>query len=441
MISTWIVFAITALTIFAYAQGKLRTEIISITLITSLILLFHIAGYSKPKLLKSFSNPALITVISMLIISRAIIINNSFSIINKLILHKYNNYPWFTVVTLLSIAFTCSLCISNTPIVAIFIPLMTLIADKFNIATSKLMIPLAFTTSLSGMITTIASSTNLLIHRKLSEMGYKIGIFDFIVPGTIVVGVSLIYTIVILPRVLPDNKPISKQLFTDKFVVKVTLPHESEFIGKKIGNVINPQQVIALQSNKNYFYKFDEINLNAGDVIFLSTTKEELIHLLNNKAGLVIKNSEYASKEGKIKAELVIREIMVPPNSYMSGKKLDSVEYYSSAKVFALGIQRSSNLISNNLHTTVLKAGDRILLVGDNESIKQFTKNYQLIGTDTDSLHIPKHTYAQLANLIFGCVIGATALKILPIMVSSVLGVSALLLSKCISIKQNRLST
>ena len=435
MIATWTVFAITILTIFAYAQGKLRIETISITLITLLIVTFHVLGYSKPKLLSAFSNPALITVISMLIISYAIITNNSFNIISQLILHKYNNYPSATIIGLLIVSFLFSLCVNNTPIVAIFIPLMSLVTKKFNIASSKLMIPLAFTASLSGLITVIASSTNLLIHAKLSELGYKISIFDFILPGSIIASISLIYTIFVLPKILPNINPISKQLLTDKFIVKIIIPDKSEFIGKKVSD-ITTNDVIALQRNNNCYYKFQNKELSVNDVIFLSTTREELTDLLNNKAGLIIKNSVYTNKTGKIKEDLVLRELMVAPNSYITGKKLDSIEYYSSSKVFALGIQRSSQLLRTNLHTITLKGGDRILLIGDQESINEFTTNYQLISTDTDSLHIPKHTKASLVNLIFISVIVITACKMLPIMVSSILGVSALLITKCISVKQ-----
>lgn len=122
----------------------------------------------------------------MLIIGRAIVINDSLHVLEKLILHERNKSPSATIISLLMLALLLSMFMNNTPIVVIFIPLMTIAAQKFNISTSKLMIPLAFTTSLGGMVTVIASSTNLLIYAKLEELGYQISIFDFILPGALI---------------------------------------------------------------------------------------------------------------------------------------------------------------------------------------------------------------------------------------------------------------
>ena len=436
MISACIVFAITIIMIFAYIQGKTRIEIISITLIATLMLFVHLYGYGYIKLLQAFSNPAIVTIVGMLIISRAIIVNNSFNILNKLILHPANQYPTVTTSIMLVIAFACSACINNTPIVAIFIPLMELVTKKFHIMNSKVMMSLAFSTSLGGLLTVFGSSTNLLIHNSLHDMGYNIGFFDFIFPGSIIAIIGLIYTVLILPRIMPTITPSYKEFLNEKFVIKIIIPKNSKFINKSIEEVISAMHVLALQSGGQYFYNYKNKLLNADDIIFLNITKEELTHLLSNKAELIIHNSEYTNKDGKVCENLIVREVITPTNTDIIGKTLDSIKYYSSAKVFALGIQRASSLLNSNLNKIVLKAGDKILLVGDKTSINEFIKTYNFINANVFSQYIPKHTNALFVNLIFAGVVLIASFKILPIVVSVMVGIMLLLITKCINIKQ-----
>lgn len=430
------IFIITAATIFAYVQEKIKIEIIATTLITSLMILFYILGYDQSKLLSAFSNPALITIIGMLAISHAITCNNSFRTINKIVLSNKNQYPITTISILLLLSFVCSIFLNNTPVVGIFIPIMSMAATNFNIPNSKVMIPLAFTTSLGSFISTISSSTNMLIHSKLSNLGYQIDTFDFILPGIITTSIALVYTVFILPKILPSLKPIADDVLVEKFITKITIPPASKVIGKTVSSVVDINDSITLKRNGKYYYNLNKKILAVNDVIFVRTTREALSHLLHNNAGLIIANTQYTNKAGKVTEDLVIKELITPPYSYMVGKKLEHIAHYSNTQICAIGIQRAEKIVHKNLNKITLKAGDRILLIGKKTSISKFINKYQFMITDAKPLHIPKYTKAWVINSVFISVIGLTIFKILPIMINSILGVTILLLTKSITIKQ-----
>lgn len=439
MLAACIVFAITILAIIAYACGTIRMEMVSVALIASLILLFYLFGYSEIRLMSAFSNPALITVMGVLIISSAVTANNSFSMVNNIILHPRNKYPFITMGLVLFVAFILSAFVNNTAVVAIFIPLLSLMVQKFGISASKLMMPLAFTASLGSLLTVLGSSTNLLIYGRLSEVGYTLGIFDFFLPGLIISAFGLVYTIIILPRILPDITPVYSKSLVDKFIVRVTIADHCNFIGEDISdvNVISDLHIIALFSNNKYFYDWDKRKLSAGDVIFVNLTKEDFTNLLSNQAGLIINDSNFINQDGTKKEGSLIQEVILLPNSCVIGKKLKEINDDTSCKALVVGVQRASNLFEKNMHDIVLRAGDTILLSGSKGAIRAFIQKYNFTNSDADSHCIPtKSTNAPLINVVFFGMIALVAFQILPIMLGVMMGISALLILRCITIKQ-----
>ena len=96
--------------------------------------------------------------------------------------------------------------LNNTPVVVIFIPIMTALAERLSWSVSGVMMPLSFAAILGGITTLIGSSTNLLVASTAINLSQDpIGFFDFTVPGLVLAAVGLVYTVAVVPRILPDR--------------------------------------------------------------------------------------------------------------------------------------------------------------------------------------------------------------------------------------------
>ena len=87
--------------------------------------------------------------------------------------------------------------VSNTGTVALMLPIVVSLAAKGRINASRLLMPLAFASSLGGMLTLIGTPPNLVIQDVLTDAGYEpLSFFSFMPVGLICIAVGII---VLLP--------------------------------------------------------------------------------------------------------------------------------------------------------------------------------------------------------------------------------------------------
>ncbi len=126
-------------------------------------------------------------------------------LVRRMIVLRRHHPAGAVAVTLLAVL-VLSGVLNNTPVVVIFIPIMTALAERLSWSVSGVMMPLSFAAILGGMTTLIGSSTNLLVASTAINLGQDpIGFFDFTVPGLVLAAVGLVYTVAVVPRILPDR--------------------------------------------------------------------------------------------------------------------------------------------------------------------------------------------------------------------------------------------
>ncbi|HXV28089.1 MAG TPA: SLC13 family permease, partial [bacterium] len=155
-----------------------------------------------------FSNPAMLTVGVLFIISAAIqntgAMNNFVSYF--LGTSKKEGMPSLMLRMTAPIAFL-SAFINNTPIVVIFAPIVRKWAEKLNLAPSKFLIPLSFAAVLGGLCTLIGTSTNLVVHGLLIQNGMPgLSLFELAWIGIPCTLMGLLYLAFIGHRFLPNRK-------------------------------------------------------------------------------------------------------------------------------------------------------------------------------------------------------------------------------------------
>jgi di/tricarboxylate transporter len=408
------------------------------------------------KFLGGFANPALIAVLSLLVLGQAVIHTGALNGITNFILKISNNHPLLSIGLVLLIIMIVSGFVNNTPTVVIFIPIMIAIANQLKLSSSKVMIPVSYASILGGTVTLIGSSSNLLVAGSVVALGLDpLGFFDFTIPGLILAGIGILYVIFVLPKVLPDHAPLADELVGSgdrQFVAQLEIDHKSDLVGKVVqGDSFFEQEDITLKmvqrSDHAFRPPFDgEVTIQPGDVLVVTTTRQAITDLIAEKeyniSRALTQNliNESSDKEAHNENDITLAEVLITPASRMIGLNIEQVGFFHNYHCIVLGIQRRSRVITARMTEIRLAAGDVLLVMGSQDNVQALRESKDALLMEWSTEEIPSKIYARRVNLIFGAVVGVSALGIIPIYLAAFMGALAAILTGCINLRQARRS-
>ncbi|WP_404343645.1 SLC13 family permease [Vreelandella venusta] len=135
-------------------SGKVKPAIAFVTLAGGYLLVRVI---DTGTLLAQYTNPALATLLLLLLISLAL---ERSSLLGWLSQHLLKGHPKLATAQLMGCTAVLSAFLNNTAVVAAFLGAIT---RQQNIALSRLLIPLSYASSLGGITRLVGTSTNLVV--------------------------------------------------------------------------------------------------------------------------------------------------------------------------------------------------------------------------------------------------------------------------------------
>lgn len=457
----WFVLTIIFGTVVAYSIDKIPLEVTSVLVLSILLVFFHFfplyaeGGALKidtSKLISGFSNPALISVVCLLVIGQSVIQTGALNEIANIIVKISRSNAVIAIMVSLVFVASVSAVLNNTPIVVIFIPIMAALAKSLNVSVSKVMIPLSYAAILGGMTTLLGTSTNILVSGTLVEMGMEpLGFFDFTVPGIILAGIGLIYVIFIAPHLLPDRASFAKSLVGDderQFITQIEVDRESDFVGKKFIDDKLPEykdiSVRMVQRGEHAFLPpFDEdLSIRPRDIIIVSASRNDLKDILSKQPSSLLQNTDGAhditddNNLDEIQSGVSLAEVIITPTSRMIGRNLEQVGFHHQYNCIALGIQRQSRIIRARVSEIKLAAGDVLLVMGKRNDVisLQESKDLLLLEWSTEDIHSGKK--AKQAALILAGVVSCSAFDLIPISISAFVGATLAIITGCLNFRQ-----
>src|SRR5690606_15605060 len=113
--------------------------------------------------LTGFGNPALVTVVALLICSKALDVTGALHAVARRLGAFWSRSPRTgLLVTLFGVA-VASMVMNNTPLVAMVLPVLVAVCLRTKTSVTGVLMPVGFAASIGGMATTIGTSTNLLV--------------------------------------------------------------------------------------------------------------------------------------------------------------------------------------------------------------------------------------------------------------------------------------
>jgi di/tricarboxylate transporter len=452
----WVTFALITVVILLYALDAAPLEVVGMSSLVFFLLFFEIFPFtgidgsrvSYDKLLEGFANPALITVLALLIIGQGLFQTNALDKLTQRIQLLAVRKPSIAFVTILLIAAIASAFVNNTPMVVIFLPILGAVVRKINMSVSKAYMPLSFATILGGMITLIGSSTNLLVAGVAERMGVgTIGFFDFAIPGLMVAVVGLTYVIFIMPRLLPVRESLTQNASGSggkQFIAQIQVTRDHPLEGHASVAGLFPQlkniTVRMVQRGEHAFVPpFEDVRLQAGDIIIVAATRSALTEAIASPQGFLTVDSndmgEAENGEGAVR-DILLAETIVAPGSRLIGRSIEQSGLRAQTGCIVLGIQRRNRMIRTQLSDIRLEAGDVLLVAGARRDVKNLRASKDVLLLDWSTTEVALTPRAGRAIAIFLGVVISAAFGIVPIVVSALTGAFLMVISGCLNIRQ-----
>jgi di/tricarboxylate transporter len=438
-------FALVALT-----RPSVPQESTSLMVLLLLVLGFELFPYAGPAgtlnastFLGVFGNTALITVLALLVVGRALEVTGALQPLIRLMIRVWSGPRSVALVVTLLICAGLSAFLSNTLIVLALLPVLVGASTRLRFPASRVLMPVGFAALLGGMMTTIGTSANLLVVKEAEALGLPaFGMFHFVVPAAAGVVVGLLFLWLAVPRMLPERDApirqaaprIFKAMFfvgEDSWAVGRTLAELRERTGRRM-NVSRVQRGDGLQ-----VAKLPAMRLQAGDRLLVADTRE---HLKEFERLLgVSMHGELAAGADELgeddAADQQLAELVVSPDSPLYGRTLSTTHFRQRFRLLPLAIHRATaggmSEITGDFEDALLQAGDVILVQGSPERIRELRASGSMLVLD-GRVDLPKTARAPLALGLTAAVVLAAATGWLPISVSAPVGAALLIATGCI---------
>ncbi|HSG06630.1 MAG TPA: SLC13 family permease, partial [Nitrospiria bacterium] len=309
---------------------------------------------------------------------------------------------------------------------------------------SKLLMPLSFASMFGGVCTLIGSSTNILVSSIAERHGLApFSMFEFAPLGLVMFAVGFIYMAVAGIRLIPERrKPgdLVQNFGMGDYLTDIVLQPEAKSVGESIAKsplVLDLDlEVIDLFRNEKPVRPLSgRTVLLAGDVLRVRCNVEK-IKALQEREGIILKSDKKIWDKDLKEEGAKLVEAVIAPNSILEGRTLKGARFYHRFGATALAIRHRGEVMRENLETTVLQAGDVLLLEIQKELLEDFKDRQAFVSVSDVGLPEFRRTKILPAVLIVSGVISSAAMGLVPIVVSVIAGCLLLVLMRCITLEE-----
>lgn len=446
----WATFGIVLSGVAFYILDKFSIELVSACILAALLLFFQIFppeaahNLNAQSLLSGFADPALITILALLIIGQGIFHTGALEGPTRKLNTYLKTYPKRTMFAVFLIAFVTSMFMNNTPVVVMFIPILSAMALQLRGSASKYMMPLSFICILAGMTTLIGSSTNILVAGAFERStGDSLAFFDPALPGMFLALIGAIYIIVFSKYLLPKRALTEDDLqhSGQQYIAPIRITPNHPLVGKKpVAGLFTDLRMMTVRhierSGRKLLPPFEDA-LCADDILTVAATRKALMGLMSSYPEYLegMLNVEGFKKDNS-DARIVISEAVIAPGSSMVGQTILQAGFQRQTGCLVLGIQRRSRMVRERMLHIRLKAGDVLLLFGYVPQIEAMRNHHDILLLDWKTQDLPDIRRATIARIIFGSVIAGAAFGLLPIVHAAFAGATLMIATGCLNMRQ-----
>lgn len=363
----------------------LVTEVMPLEVLAMLVLgVLAITGLVSPvEALAGFSNPAVVTIWAVFILSGGLTRTGIANILGRYLLKIAGSGDRRLVILIMVIAGGLSAFMNNVAVAALMLPVVMDITRKTGRSSSQMLMPLAYGSLLGGLTTMIGTPPNILVSEALRTNGLTpFGLFDFSPVGLIVMASGVSFMTFVGTRLLPrQNRLLEKQNNEKQFLsqyriqerlFRITIPKASALVGQTLasshlGSSLG-LNVVGINRNRQTFLApetWEEIL--AGDELIVEGRLDRIQEM--NNWGNLLTESHDSRKEGVLSDTIRVAEVQLAAPSPYAGQTLSDLGFRNRYALNVIAIQRGERIINENMKSLQLREGDTLVVLGPVEKI------------------------------------------------------------------------
>lgn len=400
--------------------------------------------------LAGFSNGATLTVAFMFVLSAALLKTGALQSLAGRMADRFRRQPKYATLLLMLLVAVVSAFINNTPVVAVFIPIVGRIATTAKLNPAKLLIPLSFASILGGMCTLIGTSTNILVSGIAESQGLPgFSVFTLAPIGVVLLVIGVIYLTYLSGSLLPDRAAtdnLADRFALHDYLAEIVILDNEKIAGKRIMNspIVRELEmdIIEVRRDKDRFtLPPGDFRLAMGDTLKVRCDREKIRGLKDWVRLVDHFGSVQVMGTGLERDNSSLVEMVVTPSSEFVGKTLRQVDFRRSYRAVPLAIRQREATLHENLYRLPLTAGDVILAEVKTHYLTELQRIEQrqdspfiLLSSDALTDFKPTRFYFVLTTII--TVVALATAGVAPISITALGGVCALVLGRTLSMQE-----
>lgn len=446
-----LVLLVTGGAVWLFVTEKFRADLVALMVLGVLVvigLFQHLVSWIRPEKwitpeegISGFSNPATITVAAMFVLSAGLQKTGAVAIAARAI-KGLTNHPFLLLLVMMLAVGVVSAFINNTAAVAVFLPLALAACARGKVSASKLLIPLSFASQFGGVCTLIGTSTNLLVS-SISERAGRgaFSMFEFAPLGMVMLGAGTLYLLLFSRWLLPDRRgaQLTENYQLGDYITELRVLPGSKLVGQTVktsgfGGREDVTVLEILRDERTLFAPLHE-PVRAGDVLLVRGGAREL---MDAKAAWKLElEPEFKLKDEALEAkDLHLAEVLVAARSSLIDRTLAEVDFRRRYDAIVLAVQARRQTVREKLNQVRFQFGDALLLLGPKEELSRLRADPNFLVLEQVEEPSLRRGKIPVALGIIAAVVALAAFNIMPILVSSIVGCIALVVSRCLTLEE-----
>ncbi len=419
--------------IVLFASERLPVDLVAMILLATVTIL----GLVTPaEALSGFSSQATITVAAMFVLSAGLTRTGALRVIGRMFTRI--RYTWlFTLSVMVSLA-TMSAFVNNTAALAVFLPVVLSVAAAKGFSASKVLIPMSYAAQMGGVCTLIGTSTNLLVHALAQDLGLSgFSLFEFAPLGLVTMAVGMVYMMIFGPILLPERRgaELTQTYELGKFITELRGMPDSPLVGQSVADAGLGEKfgvyVIELLRDTEKVWSPRAQKIAVDDILLVRGDWKK-INELKTRAKLQLE-PEFQLRDAQFEDEgQVLAEVLITPGSRYVGHSLAELRPHWQPGSIVIAIQRRGEVVRDKLRQASLRLGDILLVMTRSDQMSALRSDTNLVVLSEQDEDPASRRGALIAVAIMLCVIGAAFLELMAIVLSAILGVIAMVVSRCL---------
>ena len=384
-VEIFIVLVILGVSLILFVSEVIRMDLVAMLVLCTLAITGLVDAEGA---FAGFSNSAVITVWAMFILSEGLTRTGIADIIGRQVMRVAGRREIAMIFVIMVTGAVLSAFMNNIGVAALMLPVVVDVARRTRIPASRLLMPLAYSTLLGGLMTLIGTPPNLLISESLALGGYEpFELFDFTPLGSAIMISGVLFVALVGRLLLPKkrgerDKHVSQRSLRTRYKLHertflLRVPRDSILVGKtlsdsRIGTSTGLIILALVRDGRSDTLPSRQTVLRGGDGILVQGRVDQFRELYR-LSDLVIEREAPVLKS-MVAAKVAYAEVTVTEGSPLVGELLRHAEFRSRFDVAVVGLLRKSGYRTTNLSYVPLRAGDRVLVQGEREAVEGLEK-------------------------------------------------------------------